>query len=39
MDEVTSDVVITAFSYDSEDDFKDGFYRGNSSYQIVLKRN
>lgn len=38
MDEVTSDVIVTAFTIDSEDDIKDGIYRGNSFYKLTLKR-
>ena len=34
---VTSPITLTAFTYDSEDDFdSDGNYRGNSKYQIKI---
>ena len=33
------DIVLTAFTYDSEDDFDvSGNYRGNSKYSINIKR-
>lgn len=36
--EITSDIILTVFSYDSEDDFgKNGNYRGNSFYTITVK--
>ena len=34
---IKSPIKLTAFSYDSDDDFKDGKYRGNSSYTITIK--
>ena len=34
---IKSPITLTAFSYDSDDDFKDGKYRGNSSYTITIK--
>ena len=36
-DRVTSPITLTAFTYDSEDDFdSEGNYRGNSKYQIKI---
>lgn len=36
---ITSDIKLTAFCFDSEDDFDDnGHYRGNSYYTITIKR-
>ena len=36
--EITSPITITAFSYDTEDDFtKDNHYRGTSSYTIKIE--
>ena len=33
------DIILTAFTYDDEDDFDDnGNYRGSSSYTIEIKR-
>ncbi len=34
---IESPIVLTAFSYDGDDDFKDGKYRGNSSYTITIE--
>ena len=36
---ITSDIKLTAFCFDSEDDFdpETGAYRGNSSYTITIK--
>ena len=37
---ITSKVILTVFTYDSEDDFDDnGEYRGNSKYSITLCEN
>lgn len=37
IDKVTSPITLTAFTYDSEDDFDDdGNYRGNSKYTITI---
>lgn len=37
--EITSDIKLTAFSYNGEDDFdEDGFYRGDSKYSITVIR-
>lgn len=33
---IESPIILTAFSYDSDDDFKDGEYRGNSLYTITI---
>lgn len=36
--EITSDITLTVFSYDNEDDFdENGNYRGNSFYTITVK--
>lgn len=36
---IASDIKLTAFCFDSEDDFdENGHYRGNSSYTITIKR-
>lgn len=35
--EVTSDIKITAFTYEIEDDFINGYYRGTSKYSIIIK--
>lgn len=37
---IASDILLTAFTYDSEDDFEPetGKYRGNSYYTITIKR-
>lgn len=35
---ILSDIKVTAFTYDSQDDFKDNEYIGNSSYSFNLKR-
>lgn len=38
MDKITSDIELTAFTYDGMDDFdENGNYRGNSSYTISVK--
>ena len=34
---ITSPITLTAFTYDSEDDFKDNKYRGTSSYTITIE--
>ena len=34
--EITSPITLTAFTYNGEDDFLDGHYRGNSSYTITI---
>ncbi len=36
--EVKSPVTLTVFSYSSDDDFKDGQYRGQSKYAINIKK-
>lgn len=37
--EITSDIILTVFSYDNEDDFdENGKYRGNSFYTITVKK-
>ncbi len=37
-DEVTSDITVSVFTYDDEEDFdSDGYYRGNSIYTILIK--
>ena len=36
--EVKDGFSLTVFTYDSEDDFKDGEYRGNSKYTYKIKR-
>lgn len=33
---ITSPIELTVFTYDTEDDFKDGYYRGNSKYTIKI---
>ena len=39
IDKVTSDIIITIFTYDSEDDFdEEGHYKGNSKHTLTLKR-
>ena len=40
IDKVTSPITLTAFTYDSDDDFdSNGNYRGNSKYQITINWN
>ena len=36
IDQINSKIILTAFTYDSEDDFKDNEYRGNSKYSINI---
>ncbi len=36
-EKITSDITLTAFTYDSEDDIKDNKYIGNSKYTIIVK--
>ena len=39
LNEITSPVTLTAFTYDTEDDFdQDGKYRGNSKYSITINK-
>lgn len=38
INEITSDITLTVFTYDSDDFDNDNNYRGNSSYKIVVKR-
>lgn len=36
-EEISSPIKVTVFTYDSDDDFdKDGHYRGNSSYSVLV---
>ncbi|MBR6113391.1 MAG: hypothetical protein IKP79_02645 [Bacilli bacterium] len=38
-EQITSDIEVTVFTYDSDDDFdKDGNYRGNSKHTVTLKK-
>ena len=34
---VTSDIMVTVFSYDNDDFDDEGYYRGNSKYQVIIK--
>ena len=36
VDQINSKISLTVFTYDSEDDFKDNEYRGNSSYTMDI---
>lgn len=36
INQVTSKIELTVFTYDSEDDFKDNEYRGNSSHTLTI---
>ena len=39
LNEITSPVTLTVFTYDTEDDFdEDGNYRGNSKYTININK-
>ena len=39
MNQITSDIKLTVFTYNSEDDFDEfGMYRGNSSFTTLIKR-
>lgn len=39
VNEITSDIIVTAFTYDNKDNFDDlGNYRGKSSYKIIVKK-
>ena len=35
---ITSDIILTAFTYDDDDFDKNGNYRGNSKFSITIKR-
>ena len=35
-EDISSPVLLTVFTYDTEDDFLDGIYRGNSQYTIPI---
>lgn len=37
-DLITSSINLTVFTYDSDDDFLDGIYRGNSKYTITIEK-
>ena len=38
-DEIQSDITLSVFTYDSDDDFDDeGYYRGNSIYTMTIKK-
>ena len=38
-DEITSDIIVKAYSYDTEDDFdENGFYKGNSFDEVIIKK-
>ena len=34
--EITSNIYLTVFTYDTEDDFENNEYRGNSKYTITI---
>ena len=36
VDQINSKIVLTVFTYDTEDDIKDNEYRGNSSYSVNI---
>ncbi len=36
VDQINSKIILTVFTYDTEDDFKDNEYRGNSKYSINI---
>lgn len=38
IEEITSPITITAFTYDSDDFNDEGTYRGKSSYQVIINR-
>ena len=38
INEITSDIILTVFTYDTDDFDSQGFYRGNSSYKVIIKR-
>lgn len=39
VNEITSDIELTAFTYDSDDFTDDGYYKGISKYSIIVKNN
>ncbi|MEG2600697.1 MAG: hypothetical protein RSA15_03185, partial [Bacilli bacterium] len=38
IDKVVSDITVTAFTYDDEEDFKEGIYRGNSKATMIVRK-
>ena len=38
-DEIISPITLTVFTYKDENDFKDGYYRGNSFYTVEIVNN
>ncbi len=36
--QINSDIILTVFTYDEDDFDENGYYRGNSSYSITIKR-
>ena len=39
IDEITSDIKVTVFTYDEDDFDEQNYYRGKSSYTAIIKRN
>ena len=39
IDNLSSDIEFTVFTYDSDDDFEEGSYRGNSKYKVNIRNN
>ena len=39
VDNLSSDIEFTVFTYDTDDDFEEGNYRGNSKYKVNISNN
>ena len=35
--DIISPITLTVFTYKDDDDFKDGYYRGNSFYTVEIE--